>query len=563
MRYVLGLGGPYHHDASACLVADGQVLAFAEEERFSRIKHHRHSRSAAAAAAWCLRHAGIGWRDIDEVAVAWNPYWPTPAESITDTDLISELLGPAPGSHRPRQLTIIGHHRAHAASAFYPAGVTDAAVLVVDGSGDGIATSIHHGTRTGLHTVREFPFTQSLGWFYQFATEHAGLGDWTNAGKLMGLAAYGRPIIDLDFLRPTDDGYHLDLTRYGMPPQTDHTNAYRDLTYYRQLRSTYHEAFTAAGIPAQPPTGDHAHHGIAADLAASAQLLLQQCLSSLASTALADTGAKALCIAGGVALNCTANGILARTPGVKQFFAQPAAGDAGCAIGAALELAQRRGEHAIPGPRQTHALLGPAHNNHTIEAALHALGADYTTPADIATTAAHLLADGKVIGWHHGRSETGPRALGARSILADPRTIATRDRINREIKRREPWRPLAPSMLDPAPWTTSPNAPAEFMIVAHHATPEAQQQIPAVVHIDGTLRPQRVDPALQPAYARLLQAFEAETGIGVVLNTSFNGPGEPIVESPVDALSTAVRLGLDALVIGDYLIDTPAAKLIR
>ncbi|WP_280363312.1 carbamoyltransferase N-terminal domain-containing protein, partial [Nocardia abscessus] len=235
MGYVLGLGGPYHHDASACLVADGQPVAFAEEERFSRIKHHRDSRSAASSAAWCLAQAGIRCGDIDEIAVAWNPYWPNPADEITDPDLIAELLGPlGTGPERPRRLTIVGHHLAHAASAFYPAGVADAAVIVVDGSGDGVSTSIHHGTRAGLRCLRTFPFTQSLGWFYQFATEHAGLGDWTHAGKLMGLAAYGKPTIDLNFLHPTRDGYHLDLTPYGHAPEAaptpgDTADALRDL----------------------------------------------------------------------------------------------------------------------------------------------------------------------------------------------------------------------------------------------------------------------------------------------------------------------------------------------
>ncbi|WP_280495740.1 carbamoyltransferase family protein [Nocardia farcinica] len=558
MGYVLGLGGPYHHDASACLVADGQPVAFAEEERFSRIKHHRDSRSAASSAAWCLAQAGIRCGDIDEIAVAWNPYWPNPADEITDPDLIAELLGPlGTGPERPRRLTIVGHHLAHAASAFYPAGVADAAVIVVDGSGDGVSTSIHHGTRAGLRCLRTFPFTQSLGWFYQFATEHAGLGDWTHAGKLMGLAAYGKPTIDLNFLHPTRDGYHLDLTPYGLAPEANHTAGYTDLTYYRALRHAYRKAFTDAGIPRQAPRSDDAHQSLAADLAASAQFLLQRCLISVVSTALEETGATALCLAGGVGLNCTTNGILARTPDTDTLFVQPAAGDAGCALGAALEVAHRRGDHTVPGPRQAHAFLGPAYDNHAIETALHDAGANFTTPPDIAATAARLIAEGKVIGWHQGRAEAGPRALGARSILADPRTTRLRDRINRDIKHRELWRPLAPSMLDPTGWTTTPDGPAEFMIVAHEATPRARQQIPGVVHADGTLRPQHVDPAHQPEYARLLHALEAETGIGVVLNTSYNGPGEPIVDTPADALASGARLGLDALVIGDYLVTTP------
>ncbi|MBF6137777.1 hypothetical protein IU501_32930 [Nocardia otitidiscaviarum] len=562
MGYVLGLGGPYHHDAAACLVGDGQVLVFAEEERFSRIKHHRDSRSAAQSAAWCLHQAGISWSDVDEVAVAWNPHWPNRIEHIDDEELIAELLGPvARAAGAPRRLTVIGHHLAHAASAFYPAGVTDAAVLVVDGSGDGISTSIHHGGTAGLRSLREVPYTQSLGWLYQNATAHIGLGNWTNAGKLMGLAAYGQPRFHLPFLHVTDDGYHLDLSRYGLPPYLgiEQASRYTDFSYYRELKSAYTKAFNDAGIPARAP-GAHQLDSVAVDLAASVQSALQQAMLALATAALKLTGATTLCLAGGVALNCTSNGTLARMPGIAELFVQPAASDAGCALGAALECARRRGDFTVPGPRQQHTLLGPDHTNAEVETALATVGARYSTPADIAAAAARRIAAGQVIGWFCGRAEAGPRALGARSILADPRSTALRDRINRDVKRREMWRPLAPSMLDLAPWTTTPHAPAEFMIVAHDATDTARQHLPGVVHVDGTLRPQRVDPRSQPVYARLLHEVAGETGHPVVLNTSFNGPGEPIVGSPADALASAARLGLDAVVLGDYLVEPPASN---
>ncbi|MFJ9370536.1 carbamoyltransferase [Nocardia sp. NPDC101769] len=565
MGYVLGLGGPYHHDAAACLVGDGRVLAFAEEERFSRIKHHRDSRSAAQSAAWCLRQSGIGWADIDDVAVAWNPYWPNYCDRIGDAELIAELLGPdARAAGAPRRLTVIGHHLAHAASAFYPAGVTEAAVLVVDGSGDGVSTSIHHGSPVGLRTVRELPYTQSLGWMYQNATTHVGLGDWTNAGKLMGLAAYGQPRIELPFLHLTDDGYHLDLTRYGLPPflGADATSRYTDFSYYRDLKLAYAKAFTDAGVPAQPPGGHHPDR-MAVDLATSVQAALQQAMLALATNALTLTGTATLCVAGGVALNCTSNGILARTPAIADLFVQPAASDAGCALGAALECARRRGDFTVPGPRQAHTLLGPEYSHAAIETALAAAGARYSTPDDIAAAAAHRIAAGQVVGWFQGRAEAGPRALGARSILADPRSTTLRDHVNRDVKRREMWRPLAPSMLDLTSWTTTPHGPAEAMIVAHHATDTAHEQIPGVVHVDGTLRPQRVDPQIQPTYARLLREIQAETGHAVVLNTSFNGPGEPIVATPADALASGARLGLDALAIGDYLVDLTASNTTR
>ncbi|QID34368.1 hypothetical protein G3260_000143 [Streptomyces albus] len=215
LAIVLGLGGPYYHDASACLVIDGKVVAFAEEERFSRRKHHKDSRSCAVAAAYCLSEAGIPLDQIDAIAIAFNPAWPTPSDTCTDAELITELLDPALfGHYRPRQVTVVEHHLAHAASAFHPSGFDEAAVLVVDGSGDGVSATLAHGTTNGLKVLRQVPFSQSLGWFYETVAEHLGLGDWTSSGKLMGLAGYGNPDrYTLDFLTPLAGGYHLDLSR--------------------------------------------------------------------------------------------------------------------------------------------------------------------------------------------------------------------------------------------------------------------------------------------------------------------------------------------------------------
>lgn len=570
LAIVLGLGGPYYHDASACLVIDGRIVAFAEEERFSRRKHHKDSRSCAVAAAYCLSEAGIALADVDEIAIAFNPTWPKPSEECTDAELITELLDPACfGHHRPHRVTVIEHHLAHAASAFHPSGFKDAAVLVVDGSGDGISTTLAHGTSSGLKTIRQWPFTQSLGWFYETVAEHLGLGDWTSSGKLMGLAGYGdSDRYALDFLRPESGGYRLDLSQYGIRPDEQVEDQYTDLRYYRRLKAAYSIAYTELGIPSHrrsrhfdhargqtvTDTGFRPEH---ADLATSAQRLLEQCLVELAREALATTGSTRLCVAGGVGLNCSANGRLAALRGVQELFVQPAAGDAGCAIGVALEVALRCGDLNLPSPAMTTAALGPAFPDAVIRTVLTEYGLPFHDHgADLPAVVAGHLALGRVTGWYQGRMEAGPRALGRRSILADPRHVETRDRINNTIKHREPWRPLAPVMLDTAaPALIGTTAPHPFMIVARQATEDARNLIPAAVHTDGSLRPQTVTPDTADPYATLLAQFAERTGRpAALLNTSFNHEAEPIVCTPRDAVATFAGSPLDMLAIGPFLV---------
>ena len=570
MGIVLGLGGPYYHDASACLVIDGQVVAFAEEERFSRRKHHRDSRSCGVAAAYCLAEADISLAEVDEIAIAFNPAWPEPSETCTDADLIAELLDPALFSgHLPKRLTVIEHHLAHAGSAFYPSGFDQAAVLVVDGSGDGISTTLAHGTTSGLKILRQWPFSQSLGWFYETVAEHLGLGDWTSSGKLMGLAGYGNPArYTLGFLMPRPGDYHLDLSRWGVGPDEQIDDQYTDLRYYRRLKTAYTAAYADLGVPphrrartysptsgrAVPDTGFRPEH---ADLAAAAQHLLEQCLIGLAREALTITGATRLCVAGGVGLNCSANGRLAALHGVDELFVQPAAGDAGCAIGAALEVALRCGDLTLPGSAMTTAALGPAFDAATVRAALTDFGLAFRDHGDdLPAVAAGYLAVGQAIGWFQGRMEAGPRALGRRSILADAHHTAARDQINRRVKHREEWRPLAPVLLEEAaPKLIGTSTPHPFMIVARAATDAARELIPAAVHTDGTLRPQTVIRDDADPYARMLASFAEQTGRPpALLNTSFNHEAEPIVCTPRDAVATFAASPLDALAIGPFLV---------
>ncbi len=437
--------------------------------------------------------------------------------------------------------------------------------MVVDGSGDGISTSIFRGTSAGLELLRTFPFTQSLGWFYETVAEHLGLGDWSSSGKMMGLAAYGRPTYEIDFLRAVEGGYFLNLSAYGVSPSDRVETEYLDLAYYWRLKRAYAEALATLGVPAHvrpsrfdPDLGKRSQEvGFTqkqADLAASAQQLLEGCLLQLARAALAEAGSSKLCIAGGVGLNCSANGTIWRASGAAELFVQPAAGDSGCAIGAALETARRLGDLGIPPPRMTSTSLGPAFSDAAIRALLVRCGLKYSCHdiEDLTAKVARILSDGLVVGWFQGGAEAGPRALGQRSILADPRQSAMRDRVN-AIKHREGWRPLAPTIhASGAAGLVQNLGPAEFMIVAYPATERAQRVLPASVHVDGSLRPQVV--AGDDPYARLVAAFGERSGIPALLNTSFNHESEPIVCTPLDAIRTFWSTEMDARAIGSFLI---------
>lgn len=543
-------------------------MAFAEEERFSRRKHHADSRSCARATAYCLDRAGISLRDVSEVSIGWNARWPEPVDVCTDRSLIAELLPPAYfGGYMPPRLRVLPHHLAHAASAFHCSGMSHAAVVVADGSGDGVATSIWRGTPGGLQLIREYPFAQSLGWMFEAVAQHVGLGAWTNAGKLMGLAGYGEPRYDLPFLSVTDDGYRLDLSRYGLALDEDATEGYLDLSFYRRLKATYGAALVDVGVPARDVDMRYDHRTGGAvnvtefgraemDLAASVQSRLEQCMVSVARHAMALTGQDTLCVAGGVALNCSANGVVRRMSGARDLFVQPVAGDAGLAIGGALELAREYGDLELPGERLTSVAWGPEFDEDVIGALLTDVGLGYQHLGEkLPEHVAYALDRGEVIGWFQGAMEGGPRSLGQRSIVADPRSTAIRDRINREIKHRELWRPLAPSMLHSgAVELIDEPGSADFMIVADKVGEEARSRVPGVIHVDGTVRPQVVPTDAGTPYAELLRACAAVLGVPAVLNTSFNNESEPIVCTPADALRMFCSSSLDRLAIGPYLV---------
>lgn len=546
---ILGLSGALGHDPAACLVIDGRVVAMVEEERLSRVKHGR-DQLPINATNYCLGHAGISIDDVDYIAVSWEPKL-DPGVPIYQNFLPHLLVHDYFRPKTQPKVEYVHHHLAHAASAFYSSGFPEAAVLVVDGVGEDSATSIGVGRGTGLHLEQNFGPRHSLGHYYSFAAEHTGLGSG-HEGKLMGLAAYGEASVPVDVIKLEPDGYRIDLPGVGDSPM-------RDLwaPLYEGWTKWFTDNFSAPNKPRfiwdtasgrtrrvldLPPW--------CANLAASVQAALVEALLHLARVATERYRTRRLVIAGGVGLNCSANGVISRSGIIDDLFITPAAHDAGGALGAALYVAAQLGKVAPP----SDVALGPSFATSDVAALLRRNGVRFTDTNDVAAHTADLLARGKAVGWFQGRSEVGPRALGQRSILAVPDSVETRDRIN-QIKGREAWRPLSPSVLaSHAASLLTDRRHSPHMLVASSTTDLARTAIPAAVHVDGTARPQHVTDQ-NGVYHRLLTKVLETTGVPAVLNTSFNVAGEPIVGTPFDAVRTFFSSGLDALVIEDLVVE--------
>lgn len=558
MSRVLGLSGHYH-DAAAALVVDGALLAFAQEERFSRVKHD--PATPVRAARWCLAHAGLRPEDLD--AVAWHEKpllklervmrsvadgFPRTARLFADAG--RSLLGDKlwVGAHLagelgvdPARVCYSAHHLSHAAAAFYTSPFDRAAILCVDGVGELATTSWWRGEGTRLDGLAELVFPHSLGLFYSAAT--AFLGFEVNDGeyKLMGLAPFGEPrfVEEVGRLVPAgpDGVFELDLSAFRFHERPD-----------RMWSDRWVRLFGPPRLPGAPLTPRDE------DLAASVQVVLEDRLLALARALHARTGERHLCLAGGVALNAVANGRLCREGPFEAVWVPPAAGDAGGALGAALVVAGVRAP-------LSHAAWGAGLDEARVGRFLGELGLAprRLDPPELVEALADRLVAGEAWGWAQGRFELGPRALGQRSILADPRDPAARDRLNLGVKHREPFRPFAPSVLaaaGPAHFELPPAAAPllPFMTCTVRATSEA---LPAATHVDGTARVQLVDPGVLPLYGALLEAVGRRTGVPALVNTSFNLAGEPIVASAADAVATLRRSGLDGVVVGPWLVERP------
>jgi carbamoyltransferase len=589
-RHVLGISA-FYHDSAAALVSDGDIVAAAQEERFTRVKHD--PRFPRHAVNYCLEEAFIEADELDAVVFYDNPI-------LSMDRVIKSLLAVAPGgatqwaqaargflgvkpfvSRYVRDLLrtevpvlFTRHHLSHAASAFYPSPFREAAILTIDGVGEWATTSIAEGEDTEIRVLREIHYPHSLGLLYSAFTYFCGFKVNSGEYKLMGLAPYGVPrYVDrirdrLVSVKP-DGSFRLDTSYFGFLDGTLMTNERFDDLFdgpprARESRITRREM----------------------DIAASIQRVTEEIVLGLARHAREATGRSDLCLAGGVALNCVANGLLLRERLFERLWIQPAAGDAGGALGAALVASHRRFgvPRRPPGPRdaQKGSYLGPAFSGREVRAFLDRHGYPYDVVADSRERAARVaraLADGKVVGLLSGRMEFGPRALGARSILGDPRNPETQTLMNLKIKFRESFRPFAPSVLEErcGDWFEL-EAESPYMLLVAPVREERRlpmdlsgfeagdddllpvlrqprSDVPAITHVDYSARVQTVDGDRHPDYRRVIEAFEALTGCPMVVNTSFNVRGEPIVCTPKDAYRCFMRTEMDLLVLEDCLLE--------
>ncbi len=545
----------FAHDTAAALVVDGIPVAFAEEERFNREKHTRAFPDRAI--RFCLEQAGIDIGDVDVVAFAERPGldflrgaadalrrlpWSAKrlaAQAYVDLSLVRKERSFLRRTGYRGKVVHVGHHQAHAASAFYPSGFEEAAVLTLDRGGDFLSTTLGHGRGSKLRTLAVVRNPDSLGEVYSALTWFLGFHPGADEGKVMGLAPYGRSRYVPEFrdiLRLTPG----DLFRVNLAWFRYHLEG-------GWVSRRFLERF---GPPRSPEAEITEHHE---DLALAVQTVLEEAALHVARTLHALTGSPNLALAGGVALNCVMNArLLAETP-FEHLFVQPAASDAGNALGAALYV-----WHQLLGrPREwrmDHAFLGPHPSVRDHRRALEAAGVPFREVRDPAAEAARLVAQGAVVGWFQGRAEVGPRALGARSILADPRRPESKDIVNRRVKHREPFRPFAPSVLHEAgPEYFDRYYPSPFMLLALPVRADKRGVIPAVTHVDGTGRLQSVTAEGNPSFHALITAFRRLTGVPVVLNTSFNLRGEPIVSRPEEAVADFLATEMDALVLGPYV----------
>ncbi|WP_114577631.1 carbamoyltransferase C-terminal domain-containing protein [Saliphagus sp. LR7] len=563
----IGLYG--QHDPSSVLFEDGVPVFGIEEERLTRQKHAVETFPRLAIEA-CLDYRGLELSEVDRVLLPYDPSLrsrirshylgdalraPGIARKLSalERTLVAEIRGNfLPTREIETKLAEIGtpvpevetrsHHLCHAASAFHPSGFSEAAVLTIDAKGEYDSTVVWHGSDRGLKRLRTYDHPNSLGLFFAIVTEFLGYRMFNGEGKVMGLAPYGRenPGIERALRGLVDLGVDYDVTPLTRRWGTGYgVNVLEDI-FDRSRTET-------------PGEFDQWEK----DLAYTAQKLLEETVVEIAEDAVSKTGASNVALSGGVALNCKLNKRIRESPAVESTFVQPVANDAGLALGAGWV-----DQHPSEVERQSTVYLGPAYDDDQIERRLRTNKIPYATPDDVEGYVASRLAEGALVGWFQGRMEMGPRALGARSILADPRSIESRDRVNEFVKHREEWRPFAPSMKEEAaPDYLVDGAPSPFMIDTFDVRPEKVEDLAAVVHpADDTTRPQTVREDQHPRYYRLLSAFEEITGVPVVLNTSFNDHGEPIVNTPTEAIKDFYGMGLDALVLGDYVLEKDPAR---
>ena len=591
--YILGISA-FYHDSAACLLKDGEIVAAAQEERFTRKKHD--AGFPRYAIEYCLKEAQINTEDISNVVFYEKPF--VKFERLLETylafapkgfksfakampvwikdklfqkaTLVKELKSTLGGEVDWRERLLFSeHHLSHAASAFYPSPFESAAVLTLDGVGEWTTTSLAVGKGKELKVVKEIHFPHSLGLLYSAFTYYTGFKVNSGEYKVMGLAPYGEPkyadLIKEKLIKITEDGsFQLDMSYFDYATGLTMTNEKFDALFGGPPRTTETE-LTQREM----------------DLAASVQKVTEDIVIQIAKGIARDTGEHNLCLAGGVALNCVANGILLREKIFENIWIQPAAGDAGGALGAALSAwyLHHGNERMVSSERDAMkgAYLGPNFSDNEIEAELTACGAQFKklSEDDLIEQVASALADEKAVGWMQGRMEFGPRALGGRSIIADPRSPSMQKQLNLKVKFRESFRPFAPSVLreDVGDWFEHDTDSPYMLLVAdvqkgkrRAMTVEEEalfgidklnvprSSVPAITHVDYSARIQTVHSDTNPRYHAVISKFKEKTGCPLVVNTSFNVRGEPIICSPTDAFKCFMGTELDVLAVGNYLL---------
>lgn len=524
---ILGVTHPISYNNGAYLLVDGKLVAMVEEERFNRFKHSPRV-AAKRSIQYCLDHAKIDLEDADFYAVGWDYATSRyPSFNLRRYAVNKHLMNQLPFNRRSKKIRYVNHHVAHALSAYYLSGFQESNIISLDASGGGESGILAIGRADDVEIVKVISNDSSWGTLYSNITTLLGFQAHSHEGKTMGLAPYGTPDPEaFDFIRWDNEIPEID--RPGM------------------------KRFVGSMEPRKKGEPLNQKHK---DLAASAQYALERAGIQMSEYLYRRSGIRNLCLAGGCALNCSMNGKLVRLPDVDHVFIQPAAHDVGTALGAAVQV-HREITGSRPKIRFNHALWGPEYSNHEIEEILKRSHlSTYKRSPELCKEVAELLIHGKIVGWFQGRMEVGPRALGARSILADPRTIEIKDILNKNVKGREPWRPFAPSFLaeDFGEYVENPYA-SPFMIIAFQGKDGIVQNIQGATHVDRTVRAQTVERRIQPKYWEVINEFKKLAGVPAVLNTSFNVAGQPIVCTPFDALSTFFACGLDYLAIGDFLV---------
>lgn len=594
--YVLGISRV--HDAAAALVRDGEIVAFAEEERFSRVKHD--GRFPGRAVQFCLEQGGITLGDVDHVAFYWQRwreaihaakvfarYFPgtlevfrnereTGAKSVgmvetlrhgggagvdnyhvggavvahikrtytLERDLREALGYPGPTKFR---VHLVDHHRSHAASAYYVSPFDSAAVLTMDGIGsDGTTTFLAAAEGNRMRELRRIKYPHSLGALYAIVTGYLGFYPTVDEGKVMGLAPFGtdryvEQFAQLVHLRD-DGGYELDLSWFKHHVSGKHMVS-------QKFIDTFGPPRPRRRVTAENPISQHYM-----DIAYALQATLERAGLHLARWLHEQTGMSRLAVAGGVALNSVMNGRIFLETGFEEFFAQPAAADDGASLGAALAVSV--GRYGRPRPTDGFIFTGPSFGEERMEQALRDAGVAYERVPDIARHTAARIAEGLIVGWFQGRMECGPRALGNRSLLADPRDPRSKARMNEKVKHREAFRPFAPSCLaDRAGDYFASGYPSPVMLLVFDVLEHQRGVVPAITHVDGSARVQTVSPEDNPLYYELISRFDELTGVPMLMNTSFNDNDEPIVCTPEDAITCYLKTDVDALALGPFWVQ--------